>query len=89
MGEFSTCWHADHTDRWRLIAGLSKEGWVAVVYDREQKTDAYRELALDVNDAKAKARYFLVGVAPPITFHKGSSIELQWTPCRENVRDSV
>jgi hypothetical protein len=67
---------------------MTREGWVAVVYDREEKRPAYRELALDENDAKAKAKSFLVGVAPPITFHKGSSIELQWTPCSETALDS-
>lgn len=89
MDELGTCWHAEHTDRWRLVAKLTQEGWVALVYDRDEKQERYRSLAADENDAKAKAWQFVVGVAPPITFHKGTSIELQWTPCSESVRDSV
>ena len=83
-----TCWHADHSSRWRLVAELTPEGWVAAVYDKEGEAEVYREFALDVKDAKAKALYYLVGIAPPITFHKGSSIALQWTTCAESVKDS-
>ena len=49
---------------------------------------AYSELADTATDAKAKALYFLVGVVPPITFHKGSSIQLRWSPCTEEILDS-
>ena len=88
MDQESTCWHAAHTDNWTLKAELTNDGWLATVYNHGDNTIAYSELAASATDAKVKALYFLVGVAPPTTFHKGSSIQLRWSRCTEEILDS-
>jgi hypothetical protein len=83
MARYTTCWQADPSERWRLIAAAEEEGWVAIAYDRTEKTEAYRELAANEDEAKAKARYFIVGIVPPTTFHHGSTLEFEWRPCTD------
>ena len=83
MARYSTCWQADPSERWRLIAAAEEKGRVAIAYDRTEKTEAYRELAADENEAKAKARHFIVGIVPPHTFHHGSTLEFEWRLCTD------
>ncbi len=89
MEQESTCWHAAHTANWTLKAEANSEGgWLATVYNHGDDRIAFSEVAATASDAKAKALYFLVGVAPPITFHKGTSIKLRWSRCTEEILDS-
>lgn len=88
MDQESTCWHAAHTPSWTLKAERTAEGWLATVYNHGENRLAFSELAASADEAKAKAHYFLVGVEPPTTFHKGSSIQLRWGPCAEQILDS-
>jgi hypothetical protein len=83
MARYTRCWQADLSERWRLIAAEEEEGWVAIAYDRIEKTEPYREFAANEDEAKAKARYFIVGIEPPTTFHHGSTLEFDWRPCTD------
>ncbi len=87
MARYKSCWKTDPSEGWRLIAAETDTGWIAVVYDRAEKREAYRESAADENEAKAKARHFIVGVVPPITFSEGSTLELKWVSCVDDSDD--
>ncbi|HYI92373.1 MAG TPA: hypothetical protein VEX68_02415 [Bryobacteraceae bacterium] len=83
MARYKSCWKTDPSEGWRLIAAETDAGWIAIVYDRAEKREAYRASAADENEAKVKARHFIVGVVPPITFSEGSTLELKWVPCSD------
>jgi hypothetical protein len=89
MARYTKCWKADPSEGWRLVAAETEEGWVAVVYDRAEKREAFRDTAADEDEAKTKARHFIVGIVPPITFTKGSTLELDWLPCAANDTDVI
>jgi hypothetical protein len=89
MDSYRKYWLADPTERWRLLAVPTEEGWNAVVYDREERMEVYREFAVDEEDAKAKARRFIIGMVPPLTFHKGRQIAVNWQPQRGDVLSSI